>query len=265
MNNNEHLISCIKKLSSPMSPQPTGMTPRVEGLEAIKVMLFDVYGTLFISGSGDIGILQKQQSGKLLADAMRATGLAGQLDRAARQGQHLFPACIQQVHQTLNAEGTRYPEVDIREIWQSVCGQLVREKLLDHVPGPDAIAQLAVEYECRVNPVWPMPHLDTLLNACRQKGIRMGIISNAQFFTPWLFDALTGQSLAAWGVEADLCVWSFELREAKPSTRLFQRLLDRPGLSPGHVLYIGNDIRNDIFPARQCGLKTALFAGDQRS
>jgi len=31
------------------------------------------------------------------------------------------------------------------------------------------------------------------------------------------------------------------------------------------VLYVGNDVRNDVAPARSCGCRTALFAGDRRS
>jgi putative hydrolase of the HAD superfamily len=31
------------------------------------------------------------------------------------------------------------------------------------------------------------------------------------------------------------------------------------------VLYVGNDMRNDIVPAASVGFNTALFAGDQRS
>jgi putative hydrolase of the HAD superfamily len=42
--------------------------------------------------------------------------------------------------------------------------------------------------------------------------------------------------------------------------RLFQ--LDVHSAS---VLYIGNDMLNDIYPARNAGFATALFAGDKRS
>ena len=31
------------------------------------------------------------------------------------------------------------------------------------------------------------------------------------------------------------------------------------------VLYVGNDMLNDIYPAAKAGFKTALFAGDSRS
>jgi putative hydrolase of the HAD superfamily len=59
------------------------------------------------------------------------------------------------------------------------------------------------------------------------------------------------------------------LAEAKPSTTLFARALAElsrvHGIKPHQVLYIGNDIRNDIDPAVRLGMNAALFAGDRRS
>jgi putative hydrolase of the HAD superfamily len=37
------------------------------------------------------------------------------------------------------------------------------------------------------------------------------------------------------------------------------------GISRTSVLYVGNDMRNDILPATKTGFQTALFAGDRRS
>jgi len=37
------------------------------------------------------------------------------------------------------------------------------------------------------------------------------------------------------------------------------------GIPAASVLYVGNDMRNDILPAKAVGFKTALFAGDRRS
>jgi putative hydrolase of the HAD superfamily len=36
-------------------------------------------------------------------------------------------------------------------------------------------------------------------------------------------------------------------------------------VSAAETLYVGNDMLNDVWTASQCGLKTALFAGDKRS
>ena len=36
-------------------------------------------------------------------------------------------------------------------------------------------------------------------------------------------------------------------------------------ISPRETLYVGNDMLNDIWTARECGCRTALFAGDSLS
>ena len=57
----------------PLAPLPTGLKPEGELPEKVKSLIFDVYGTLFISGSGDIGMMQNQSKNiksldRLLAD-----------------------------------------------------------------------------------------------------------------------------------------------------------------------------------------------------
>jgi putative hydrolase of the HAD superfamily len=37
------------------------------------------------------------------------------------------------------------------------------------------------------------------------------------------------------------------------------------GIQPAAVLFVGNDMLNDIYPASAIGFQTALFAGDRRS
>ena len=37
------------------------------------------------------------------------------------------------------------------------------------------------------------------------------------------------------------------------------------GIETSSVLYLGNDMLNDILPADRAGFQTALFAGDARS
>jgi putative hydrolase of the HAD superfamily len=96
--------------------------------------------------------------------------------------------------------------------------------------------------------------------------MRLGIVSNAQVFTPCLFSGLTGKTTEEMGFLPGHCVWSWVKKEAKPSTRLNEEVLRRLGNpNPVKCLYVGNDMRNDIAPASQVGMKTALFAGDQRS
>ncbi|MDR2739603.1 MAG: HAD hydrolase-like protein, partial [Treponema sp.] len=102
----------------------------------------------------------------------------------------------------------------------------------------------------------------------RNRSIRLGLISNAQFFTPLLFEAFFGAPSEALGFDPGLRIYSFERGEAKPSPNLFTpaaRRLESLGLKPENALYVGNDMLNDVFAAAQAGFKTALFAGDRRS
>jgi putative hydrolase of the HAD superfamily len=128
---------------------------------------------------------------------------------------------------------------------------------------------LAVEYECRWNPVWPMPGAQALLRDLQGCGITLGLVSNAQFYSALLFEALLGVSLAGLGFREDLCIWSYEHGVGKPSAILWAKAVDRlaqqDGICPEEILAVGNDVQNDIAPPARLGCRTALFAGDARS
>jgi len=158
--------------------------------------------------------------------------------------------------------------VDIRSIVREVLEYLRARGFGMEEPTRAFCEVLAVEYECRSNPTWPMPGLTETLRRLNEREISLGIVSNAQFFTPLLFPALLDKSLEILGFDPGLCVWSYRLLEAKPSPQLFRRALEeltRRGIEPERTLYVGNDRVNDIWPAAKGGMRTALFAGDSRS
>src|SRR4249920_1489761 len=49
----------------------------------------------------------------------------------------------------------------------------------------------------------------------------------------------------------------------KPDRRLFQLALDGMGVAAENALYVGNDMRADIFGAREVGMTTVMFDSDQ--
>ena len=114
-----------------------------------------------------------------------------------------------------------------------------------------------------------MPGLLETLSGLRGKKIMLGILSNAQFYTPILFETLCNhQSLTELGFDPDLCLFSYLEGEGKPSPNLFSTLalrLDDYGIAASETLYVGNDMLKDIWPAADVGWQTALFAGDNRS
>jgi len=224
-------------------------------VKPVRAILFDIYGTLFISNSGDVGTAQKNiQGASSLGDLCRRYDIDGSSDQIA---QRLFQ-CIRATHERKRKDGIAYPEIKIDTVWQSILGW----------QDGNRIRKFALEYEWLVNPSYPMPGLDETLRTMRHRDLVLGIISNAQFFTPLLFQWFLGDLPCALGFAPDLTVYSYQCGEAKPSGMLFRQCahrLNAMGLHPKSIVYVGNDMFNDIVPAAKVGWQTVLFAGDRRS
>jgi len=133
---------------------------------------------------------------------------------------------------------------------------------------PERARVFALEFELIVNPVYPMPNLKQVLRELKNRHIILGIISNAQFFTPYLFDWFLKSDLKHLGFDSNLILFSYKFGYAKPSSFLFEAAslrLKNMNIPTDSVLYVGNDMLNDIYPAQRAGFKTGLFAGDARS
>ncbi len=191
----------------------------------LRAVLFDIYGTLLRSAAGEL---------------------------------HPDPALRDLIARAHAASPHPFPEIDIREIHAELHPALTREE----------IEAVAIAHERRANPVTPMPGAADTLRHLAAKGIPLGLISNAQFYTVPILEEALGATLTDLGVDPDLCCFSYLERRAKPDPYLFEILRDmlaRRGIPAANVLYIGNDVRNDIDPARATGFRTALFAGDPNS
>jgi putative hydrolase of the HAD superfamily len=236
-------------------------------LEGIRAVLFDLYGTLFISASGEVGTSRESACDGALSGALEALGIrpTRPLGRAV---QCLFDV-IEELHAASRQAGIEYPEVDIVEVWRRVLTELARQGILKEGPRQRAdLERLAVEYEARANPVWPMPGLEACLRSLSDKGLLLGVLSNGQFYTRELFAALLGQPAEFWGIDGELQYYSYQHGRAKPGLDLYQmaaEALSRRRIEPAAVLCVGNDMLNDVWPAREVGFRTALYAGDRRS
>jgi putative hydrolase of the HAD superfamily len=263
----QELIDRLGRHARPLTPIPTAQRAVLTPMAGIRAVLFDVYGTLFISASGDIASSEKQSRSRAMTEALEAAGLPADRNTAERAARILAEA-IRRTHKRLRDGGLEYPEVDIRDIYGEVLADLHDRGLWRESPSRRLCEILAVEYESRSNPIWPMPGLLDTLRYLQERNVSLGIISNAQFYTPLLFPALLNRSLENLGFDPDLCVYSYRLLEAKPSPRLFRpplEVLSRQEVKPKQALYVGNDRLNDIRPAVRAGMRTALFAGDSRS
>ena len=247
---------------------PENAIARINKISDVRAVVFDIYGTLISSDVGDISLSSKSNSNDALRYTLFNQGIEVLSSDSTRFNDLLFES-IKYFQIKRRKEGVYYPEVEIREVWKYFLEKLLTKKLIDPLPSGLDIEGLIIDFECRVNPTKPMPGLVDTLNELHQRGLKISIISNAQFYTPLLFDALIGKSLSELNICMDCAIWSYILREGKPSQRLYElsanHLFKIYQIDPKQVLYVGNDIRNDIWPAQSVGFNTALFAGDKLS
>jgi putative hydrolase of the HAD superfamily len=245
----------ISAYITPLEPIRPAISPGGTLGRRARAVVFDIYGTLFISASGGKTFEQLTPSRRpFLRRLLVRYGLPADIEKLLNDLQRE----IDRQHDSGRQQGIAYPEVDILQIWQHVL------PLVD----PGDIRRFGLEFEFIVNPVYPMPRLTRFLADCARRVSRMGIISNAQFYTPYLFEWLLEADLGQLGFDPELVLLSYRLGLAKPSPELFRRTaaqLARNGIAPAETVYVGNDMLKDIRPASDCGFQTALFAGDRRS
>lgn len=266
MSTKRFLLEIIKESSFPMRPQKTGLDPVLSSMPEIKTVVFDVYGTLFISASGDISLAQQEDRESIMRNTLMDYRLT-LLDTGTSVTETYYDI-ISAAQQRRRDEGIEFPEVDAVEVWTTLLNRLQSEGRISGSITPEIVTRIATDYECRVNPVCPMPGAQEVIEEIKARGIRLGIVSNAQFYTPLLFEAFFVDSVEDMGFNLDLSAWSWIELEAKPSVRLFKKVRDAAdnfGISAHEILYVGNDMRNDIVTSQKAGFKTALFAGDKRS
>lgn len=271
---------------SPLEPIPPALPHDLRPLvdrrlpRVPRALLFDVYGTLVVSGSGEVGTASPDASADgdagdqapTDADAaspfVRAFEIAGGAALPPAAGETMrraYHEAIAESHRRSKAAGVEYPEVDITRVWRSVLDELARAGL---EPGPVDVELLAIAYETVSNPAWPMPGARALLERLRESEVSLGIVSNAQFYTRRMIHALFGANPAELGFDPALTAYSYAAGHAKPDPALFDAPLaelERRGIDSRHTVYVGNDMRNDVDAARARGCMTILFAGDRRS
>ncbi len=93
-----------------------------------------------------------------------------------------------------------------------------------------------------------------LLEALRERGLRLGLVSNA-FDPGWLLH----RDLAQMGLDQrlDFSVFSSEVGMRKPHPAIFERALDALGVEPERALFVGDRLYEDVRGAAEVGMTTA--------
>jgi len=192
-----------------------------------RAILWDVYGTLLAAQRGDLDSLVRRE--RELIPAFAQTIRRFQLATDAESLRREFLAAV-----------AERPAIRIEEVWQ---------QLAPTAPPRD----IALYFERHANPKRPMPGALETLRAVKQRGLRQGIISNAQFYTRIELDEMLGIGF----FDPALIFLSCDLGVAKPDPALFRRAAAI--IAPAECLVVGDSTENDIAPAREVGFDAVLF------
>jgi len=131
MYQNNLLAQRFRSLSEPLTPEETSTKPDLKILEGIEAVIFDFYGTLFISGVGDIGIDDGKSDAGLLLRSLEGAEITIKDTKAGDRGFEIYNDVVTEEIRKIKSEDVPYPEPDIRIVWEKVLRQLNKEKLID--------------------------------------------------------------------------------------------------------------------------------------
>ena len=254
----------------PLEAIPTGAMPSIKNLKP-KAVIFDIYGTLLISASGDVD--KAEYNSQMMLNALEAAEILV-LDKSASALDRIYAIyqdCLKQHYEQGRREGRPFPEVNIIVVWEDTLRLATQEQLIVWTEDTDLKLFIFV-FELQTNKVWPMPGMQDLIRRLASAGVEVGIVSNAQFYTPvilnhFLYDiAKEGPTVAPF--QPDLSIYSYQYLRGKPDVALYENLLPglaKHGLAPKEVMFVGNDMLKDMYCATELGMQTAFFAGDKRA
>jgi len=137
--------------------------------------------------------------------------------------------------------------VDVyRETWHGA-GLTLPEGLLHEILDSE---QKVWDRAVRVDPDAPV-----VLTALRERGLRLGICSNAPFPPAMMRRQMESNGIAAM---VDAIVFSSEVGKRKPSPELYRAALDATGTSAERTLFVGDRAREDYEGPRASGMRAVV-------
>jgi len=257
-----------------------------EKLHDIKAVVFDVYGTLVNYWKDSFCNSDEKMSALLSAFALTAErfGMTATLralnanEAAERTLRDFYHGLIGLNHEKSLRKGVAFPEVRVEEIWEVILLMLKRHGYDPLALGLGDIRETArcaaFFYNFHALGRGFYPGVTSALRALREANFHLGIVSNAQFYTPidltlFVRDRAGGRLDDYLELfDTELTFFSYEYGVAKPNQLLFRKLYDalyELHILPSQTVYAGNDLSLDIKPASEAGMKTAFFCGDQKT
>ncbi len=187
-------------------------------------VIFDLYGTLIDGWSSAEADLRVTELGEAL-------------------GAPLEP--FRQIMESSYTERATGALGDVEDMLAALCRRVGYE------PEPERVQRAAALRLIQFREVLqrPRPEASSVLAALRDRGVRVGLITDCSSETPRLWGELGWNS----AIEAPLFSWSEKRR--KPDPHLYLSVLARLGLEPEECLYVGDGGSQELTGAEAVGIE----------
>lgn len=205
------------------------LKPLIEHRDKSRCVLgFDIWGTLL-----DLDEVLKS--------------IAKSIARKIGVSEHVSEQMIYEVHRAARNIRRRNPDIKPSELLQ------VSQKLASEKFGVSTETLLGTIAEVFENPAPSVLFKDTLpaLEALHEKGVAMGLIGNVLFWP----SSLTRKLLESYNLVKymKILVFSDEIEVSKPDRKIFLFFAEKMGTSPENVIYVGDNIIEDVGGALASG------------
>lgn len=256
--------------------------PHLKRLLGIRIVTFDVYGTLVATSGGELCLvhpdpfIMETALEKTIQEFKMWQAMTRKPGRPSAYMRRMYEQILDELHMDLGSSGERYPAIRSEAIWERLVKRLMKNEYRFDVGFYGSLnlfcEKISYFFHSSLQGTGPQPRALAALQALKQKGLALALWADGQCFTRvQLLRALgrqgkLGELAELFSPELELI--SFDIGMRKPSERLFEAMvqrISRRGVSPHEVLHVGSRLDRDIVPAKRRGFSTALFAGDKSS
>ena len=164
--------------------------------------------------------------------------------------------------------GIRHPEEDVYRELKEVIGEfssnyehhydkllmrLPREAVAGVNPALVVAAGVVAYHDTKFEELEPFEDLPPLLRALRDAGLTTGIVTHG--WTTKQAEKLIRLQLMSLLTPSAIFI-SDQVGISKPNPKLYQTALRELGLEPEQVMYVGDNLRNDVAPPKSLGMHT---------
>lgn len=260
------------------APKPVKATASIAPLPGIKVVLWDVYGTLLRTPDGGF-TLQPEAEVRLqvaLEKTIQEFNMWNSMYRKPGPPWQSMIGQYQSYRERLSMVAcpkTDVRDVDLVELWELIVDRLFdKEYTYDQSVYGDVSElseKIAYFFHNNLQALEARSGAVQAISDMAGCGIQQGLLSNGQSFTlVQLLRVLSQQGTLPplhEFVRRDTLLLSHQLGIRKPSRSLFQQAvqqLKRLGVAASEALHVSCRLKTDLVPAKHAGMKTALLAAE---